>query len=66
MMVENSLTLAARLVLQKLFHVKEFQRLFLTLSQILGEKSHSLIMRQPEENGLTGVFNEKLILFAPV
>ena len=62
LMVENSLTLAAWLVLGKPFCVKEFQKTLLTLSQIPDEKAHSLIMSQPGENGLAGVFNEQLIL----
>ena len=32
-------------------------------SQIPDEKTHSLIMSQPGENGLAGALNEKLILF---
>ena len=62
-MVENSLTLAAWLVSGKPFCVKEFQKTFLTLSQIQDEKAHSLNMSQSEENGLAGVLNEKLIPF---
>ena len=61
LMVENSLTLAAWLVLGKPFCVKEFQKTLLTLSQIPDEKAHSLIMSQPGENELAGVSNEKLI-----
>ena len=61
LMVENSLTLAAWLVLGKPFCVKEFQKTLLTLSQIPDEKAHSLIMSQPGENKLAGVSNEKLI-----
>ena len=63
LMLENSLTLAAWLVSGKPSCVKEFQKTLLTLSQIPDEKAHSLIMSQPEENGLLGVLNEKLILF---
>ena len=48
---------------RKPFYVKEFQKTLPTLSQILDEKAHSLIMSQPGENGLAGVLNEKLILF---
>ena len=47
----------------KPFCVKEFQKMLLALSQIPDEKAHSLIMSQSRENGLTGVLNEKLILF---
>ena len=63
LMVENSLTLAAWLVLGKPFCVKEFQKTLLTLSQIPDEKARSLIMSQPGENGLADVLNEKLIHF---
>ena len=63
LMVENALTLAALLVSGRPFCVKEFQKTLLTLSQIPDEKAHSLIMSQPEENGLAGVLYEKLILF---
>ena len=62
-MVENSLTLAAGLVSGKSFCVKEFQKTFLTLSQIPDEKAHSLITSQPGKSGLAEVLNEKLILF---
>ena len=63
LMVENSLTLAALFVSGKPFSVREFQTTVFTLSQIPNEKTHSLIMSQPRENGLAGVFNKKLILF---
>ena len=63
MMLDNLLTLAACLVSGKPFCVKEFQKALLTLSQIPDEKTHSLIMSQPGENGLAGVLNETLILF---
>ena len=47
--------------------MKEFQKTLLTLSQIPDEKTCSLIMSQPEENGPPGVLNEKFIFFqAPV
>ena len=62
-MVENSLTLAVWLISGKPSCVKEFEKTLLTLLQIPDEKAHSLIMSQPEENGLVGVLNKKLILF---
>ena len=55
MTVENSLTLTAWLVSGKPFCVKEYQKTLLTLSQILDEKTHSLVMSQPGENELAGV-----------
>ena len=60
--MENSLTLAPWLVLGKLFHVEEFQKKLLALSQIPDGKAHYAIMSQPEENVLADVLNEKLIL----
>ena len=61
MLVENSLTLATRLLSRKPFCGKELQKTLLTLSQIPDEKAHSLIMSPPGENKLAGVSNEKLI-----
>ena len=61
-MDENVLTLVDWLVSEKPFCVKEFQETFLTSLQIPDEKTLSNIS-QPKETGLTGVLNEKLILF---
>ena len=58
MLVENSLTLATRLLSRKPFCGKELQKTLLTLSQIPDEKAHSLIMSQSAENGLAGVLND--------
>ena len=63
LMVENSLTLAAWLVSGKPLCVKGFQKTLLILSQIPDEKTLSLIVSHPRQNGLAGVLNEKLILF---
>ena len=63
LMVENSLTLAAWLVSGKPLCVKGFQKTLLILSQIPDEKTLSLIVSHPRQNGLVGVLNEKLILF---
>ena len=63
LMVESLLTLTAWLVSGNPFCVKEFQKMFLTLSQIPDKKAHSVIMSQPGENGLARVLNKKLILF---
>ena len=41
--------------------MKEFHKMLLTLSQIPDEKTHSLIMSQPGENGLAGVLNKNLV-----
>ena len=45
-MVENSLALTVWLVLGKPFHVKEYEKTLLTLSQNPNEKAHSLIKDQ--------------------
>ena len=62
LMVENSLTLATWLVSGKPLRVKGFQKTLLILSQIPDEKTLSLIVSHPMQNGLAGVLNEKLIL----
>ena len=54
LLVESSLTLAAKLVSGKPFCVKEFQKMRLILSQTPDKKTRSLIISQPRENGLAG------------
>ena len=51
-MVENSLKLVAWEVSEKPFRVKEFEKTFLALLQILDENALSPI--EPRENGLAG------------
>ena len=53
-MVENSLKLVAWEVSEKPFRVKEFEKTFLALLQILDENALSPIMFEPRENGLAG------------
>ena len=45
-MVDKLLALAARLVSEKPFRVKEFPKTFLTLSRVTNEKMHSLSISQ--------------------
>ena len=54
LMVGNSLKLVAWEVSEKPFRVKEFEKTFLALLQILDEKALSPIMFEPRENGLAG------------
>ena len=60
LMVENLLKLGACLVSGKPFCVKIFQKILLTLSQIIDEKAHFLVMSQRRENVLVSVLNEKI------